>query len=272
MTEADNAAPVQTDNAAPDTTSRMDLGQPETQLAAPANDFKIPDAYKEKGWAKNVKSVDDLFKIHDDAQALIGKKKIVPDFDNATEQEIESYFDQLRPKDGYDGLFPDGTDDGKKKTLGELLQKSGLSKVQAKRLVEGYSAMEQETVQKMFDKDDFLNTLKESFGGNFEKQAGETAVLIKKNLNDADRAALDEVPNKYLGLIYRLANNLNQAYGASESGILGEGKTPSVVDVSAQKKDVRAQLEALGKRPHTAEEKQALVDQLDKLYQKEARK
>lgn len=60
-------------------------------------EFKIPDAHKDAPWAKNVKSYDDLWEQHKNAQELIGKKTTGFQYpgENATEEEIMEFRKQL---------------------------------------------------------------------------------------------------------------------------------------------------------------------------------
>ena len=50
--------------------------QPESNTATEQGGFFVPDEYKEQGWAKNISSYDDLWKMNANAQSLIGKKTI----------------------------------------------------------------------------------------------------------------------------------------------------------------------------------------------------
>ncbi len=236
-------------------------------------DFQIPEPFKDKPWTKNVKSVEDLFKIHDDAQALIGKKRIIPDFDKATPQEVDEYLNMLRPKEKevFADFFKDDKEmsDERKSAFTDLLFESGLSKPQAERILKGYKAMEASVQEKLFDKDGFIESLKKNFGDEYEKKSAVINQIFQKHLSKEDQTFLDEkMPNEFLGLVYRLVDNLQKAYGITESGTPGEAGTGArpAVDVEAMRKEIRGQIAELSKRPHTIEEKQVLQDRLNATY------
>ena len=50
----------------------------------------IPEEYREKGWTKNINSIDDLYKAYDNAQGLIGKKTIGIPSDDASPEELKT--------------------------------------------------------------------------------------------------------------------------------------------------------------------------------------
>ena len=233
------------------------------------DEFSVPDAYKEKGWAKNIKSNDDAWKMLDNAQSLAGKKTVAPDWDKATPKEIEDYYAQLRPADKSAYQFDEGLPDEMKTAFSDMLHKHGISAKQGNDLIKDYMAVEQATAAKMYDKDGFMAELKTSFGNDYEKVAGDTAKILASHLNENDKALLDKIPNQYLGVIYRVAANLNKAYGASESGSAASApSTVSVVDVEKRAGEIRNEIIAISRRQHTAEEKQKLVDELSNLYKK----
>lgn len=98
----------------------------EATITPPAESvFTIPDQYKEKGWSKNVKSIDDLFNQFDNAQKLIGKK---------TPQKPDKL-------DDYELTEKERSDD-QKKVLKEMFFNADLSKDQAKKLIEQYDKHE----------------------------------------------------------------------------------------------------------------------------------
>lgn len=243
-------------------------GEPQQETTT-TPEFTIPEAYKEKGWTQNIKSQDDVWKMLDNAQGQIGKKVVVPDFDKATPKEIDDYIAQLRPQDKAVYKFSDDMPEEQKTAYADMLHEIGIPAYQANKLIEKYQGMEAESVAKLYDKDEFMGELKKSFGNEYEKVSGETAKLLAANLNADDKALLDKLPNPALGLIYRAVANLNKAYGASESGTAANAPAQvSAVNIEEQATKLRNDIMALGKRQHTAEEKQTLVDQLNALYVK----
>lgn len=236
--------------------------------------YKIPDAYKDKPWAAKIKSEDDLYKQIDTLDALKGKKQVVPDFKTATPAEIEQYYAQTRPesKDAY--TFSDDTMPELKGALSESLFKNGITAVQANALIKDYESVMGEQVKGMYSAEGMNEALKQSFGDEWEKVGGTTARILKSNLNTADAALLDKMPNNTLGLIYRMANNLIKGYGITEKGAHTEapGGNQQPADIDAKRTALRAEIAAFSTRPHTADEKQAKIDELNATYQNQGKK
>ena len=232
--------------------------------------FEIPEAYREKGWVKNVKSVDDLFKIHDDAQALIGKKAVIPDLENGADDEVNAYLEQITPKDAaaYDAVFGEGVDENMKGALADVLKESNISVAQAKKLLPAYAKLEETVRDEMFSEESFFDTMRESFGESYKEPAAKTASFIAGTLNDSDKALIEEMPNKFLGVLYRMANKVMTDYGAEEGGAGSHVKesTGNPVDVEKNRAALREELRNLSNRPHTVEEKAALIDKLKQSY------
>lgn len=108
----------------------------------------IPENIRSEKAFENVKSLDDLANQYLNAQKMIGKKTIGLPTDESTPEEVSSFYEKLRPEtaEGYEfgtEHLPEGTErdaelDGKVKSL---LHEAGLSKDQARKVVEGYEKM-----------------------------------------------------------------------------------------------------------------------------------
>lgn len=252
---------------------------PKNDAANPDNasgTFTVPEAYKDQPWASKVKSADDLWKQLANAQTLIGRKHPVPDFNTATPQEIENYLAQTRPEnpDAYkfdteEGYQPSGLEP----EFAKAFHKAGIHPHIGNELIKDLQGVLKAGAEKAFDADEFLTTMEKAFGNGYEVKTNQTRQLIEANLSKEDNAALEGVPNKYLTLMYKLANNLRNAYGVKESGLQGEhNPSPIKQDVGEVRKSLRAEIAAIDKRPHTADEKQALIDKLNATYQQPAKR
>lgn len=243
--------------------------QPDPAKPATPPPFKVPDAYKDKPWAAKIKTEEDLFKQIDTLDALKGKKQVVPDFKTATPAEIEQYYAQTRPenKDAYQ--FGENTDPALKGTIADSMFKNGISATQANAIIKDYQAAEAKAVEGMFSAEGMNAELEKAFGAEWKEVGGLTARILKQNLNAGDAAMMDKLPNQFLGLVYRMANNLIKGYGIKESGAHTEAGAGAQqpADVAAVRADLLKQLLDLQKRPHTAEEKQALIDKRNATYE-----
>lgn len=234
------------------------------------NSFAIPEAYKDKGYTKNLKTQDDVWKMLDNAQTLAGKKMVVPDFDKGDPKEIEEYVNNLRPKDKAAYKLSDVVPEEDRGAIIDAIHEAGLPAPIANKLMDKLVALTSGAVNKMYDKDGFMGELKTSFGDDYEKVGGATAKIIAANVNTNDKALLEKMPNQYLALIYRITNSMAKAYGAKETGAGGEGGEGggSATDKTEAAKELRKQIRELENRNHTAEEKMDLQNQLAALYKK----
>lgn len=228
--------------------------------------FTIPDEYKDKPWVGKVKDVNSLFKMYDDVQPLLGKKYAVPDWDNATDKDVEDYLSAHRAdEDTYKSFFEEGAPN--RDEFAKLFHESGVPKPVAKRLIDGYLQMENKYKETLYSKEGFFEEMKNSFGETYEKEVGKITNLLNQNVNQSDKALLEELPNQYLGLIYRIVNNFDKEYGASElDGSTRVDNNRTVVDYGKQIDDIRQQIFDLSKRPHTAQEKSELISKLEQAY------
>lgn len=115
------------------------------------NEFIIPDEYKDRDYAKGLKSNDDVWKMLDNAQKKIGEKTIVAGIpgENATEDEIKQFnklFGVPEKAEDYklesDEKLKAMYGDDDKAVLGqfkELLFKAGANEKQAAILKDGYN-------------------------------------------------------------------------------------------------------------------------------------
>jgi hypothetical protein len=234
--------------------------------ATPTQQFAIPEPYKEKGWAKNLKNEEDLWKMLDNTQALVGKKTVALDFAKATPKEIDDYYNQLRPADKAAYDFAEIPDD-QKEVYADLLHKHGISAKQGSDLVKEYAALQKTQLEKAYDKDAFVDELKNSFGPNYEEPVKKITNALSRNLNDQDKKILDSMPNQYIGAVYRLADKIISAYGAQELGTAANAPTASTpIDKETMASQFRQEIRAMKTRPHTQAELSELTSKLTNLY------
>lgn len=241
---------------------------PDTPVEKKETSFNIPAEYKEKGWAKNIKTESDLWKTLDNAQALIGKKTIIPNLDEATPQQIEEYYAAMRPKEKTAYQFAENISDNDKAEIADILYKNGISLKQGNDVIKDYLEFQGKQITKAFDVDDFTNGLKQIYGDNFESQAKSAAAVISKNLSEADRALVEQMPNPYVHMLYRLASSIEKGYGIKESGAAATPAASVKVDIEAQRNELRKQIQEANKSPLTLNRKNELVNKLLATYPK----
>jgi len=247
-----------------------DAGSEGNKGADEGNDqtLTIPEEYKNKPWAKDLKSVDDLYKQHDGVQELIGKKSLPPDFEGMTEVQRDEYYKTTRPEKASDYKMPEGLGDDVDARMREIFHNKGLSQFRAFELATEFKQYNDEMKDLAFNKDKWVEELKTSFGSDFEKKAADTATFIAKNLNELDKKVLELAPNPVLGLIYRLADNLKKSHGIVDGGLGGEHNAGDAagVDLDKTRGELRQQITDLSSRQHTQEEKSGLIKKLNATY------
>jgi len=112
-------------------------------------DIKVPEKYQAEPWAKEVKNVDDLWTKMAGAQKLLGKDKVILPGENATQDELNSFYTRMgRPEqpDGYEFKSVESLkevdrnvnlDTGMKKIFFE----EGISKKAGERIVSKYEEL-----------------------------------------------------------------------------------------------------------------------------------
>lgn len=112
------------------------------------SEFVLPDVFKDKEYAKDAKSWDDVVKKVDGYKNLAGKRA-VPDYKTAKDEEWEEYFSKTRPEGGKYSLNEAGIFEGLRgngeftKGLEGVFNKAGLSQKQVDILMDpkdGYSS------------------------------------------------------------------------------------------------------------------------------------
>lgn len=171
--------------------------------------FSVPAEYQEKSWAKNIKSMEDLYKSYDNAQSLIGKKTIgIPDFEKATDEELKEFYSKTAPADIKEyGM--DNFTDKEKEIFGNLFKENGINKRQAQNIISKFNEFQQQFI----NEEDFNKELKTRFGDNYKQITNEATALLRQHLSKEDGELLNGMPNKLLGTMLSLANNIKKTYG-----------------------------------------------------------
>lgn len=116
--------------------------------------FSVPEAYKDAGWAQNIKSSDDLWGQFANAQTLIGKRPAGIPTADAPDAEWDKFHSLMRPEspDKYtlsdvDGI-PEGLDLAPyKQSALKMFHEAGLNSKQADKLWKMYVGSEVESVK-----------------------------------------------------------------------------------------------------------------------------
>lgn len=197
------------------------------------NIFSIPDEYKEKSYLKGIDNYDEVFKMLDNSQSLIGKKQIgvLPPKENATQEELDNFYKEIgRPEtpDNYEFEkidLPDGLnrDEEFEKSIKQQMYDIGLTKKQAENLAKWYDTNMLEKTKKFKEQRDidFDNLSNNIFGNDKDKVMNDAGKLIQDNIPNEFKDKLDSLDNNSLIIMAGILKNIQKKY-------INEDKMPNV--------------------------------------------
>lgn len=265
--EQSTTAATATGTQSTHTSATQDVANPAAGSAQPQ--FSVPEAYRGKGWTDKIKSEDDLWKTLDNAQSVLGKKYATPDIAAMSETERAQYYASIRPKDAGEYAFPEGISDSEKGVYGKLLHDAGITKFQGEQLLKAFTETTAQQREQLFSPEGLEQVLKQSFGDGYGPKTKELGNLLKSHVSETDWKMFDQaLPNEIQGLVFRIVDGMQKAYGAKE-GIIAPntGSSASVGNVDEAIAATNKALQELARNPfHTAVQKKELMDKLSGLY------
>lgn len=167
-------------------------------------------------------------------------------------------------------MFGDAIDPNLKTGIATSLMKNGISAVQANAIIKDYQSGEQALLAEQFNPDGYKETMKSTFGDDYEKVIGKTKNALTAFMTKEDNELIDNLPNAYLNIIHRTLGKVVEKYGVQSNDgahTNAGGGNQQPPDVGAVREALRNQLHALKHKPHSVDEKQALIDKLNATYQ-----
>ena len=198
-------------------------------------DFVIPDEYKEKAWANQMHSIDDMWKKIDNQEKYISKGQL-PHRDSS-ESDIEAFTEKMK-KYTSDLDYSDLT--GKDEELAKALKESGVPKFQAKEVVKLIKGRE----AKEYGEEEFAALLNEKFKGR-ESDLDKAKAMLKE-MGEEKSAALLSKRNDVVADVMDILAEVSKKYNVSSATTMAKlgdtaalGSSPSnALDWS--KSEVRA--------------------------------
>lgn len=226
-------------------------GKPADGGGQPASgaQFSLPEAYKDKPWAKDFKSADDVFKSLENAQQFIGRKGFGVPGEKATPEEKAQFFKELGVPDdpkGYEFKRPDNVPEEMWNTEHEtkwagLMKQHNVPKSVANEL---RNEMIKETLEMHNSTIKTLNeSLDKAFGENKATITKEVGDMMQKAIPDK---ALREAIEKNIGskntpafalALGHVLQHMKKTYGMSDTntGDGGDGTSgKSIKDMRAE--------------------------------------
>jgi len=206
----------------------------ESQATSEPQAFVIPEAYKDKGWVEKVKSPDDLWKLTDNAQSLLGKRPAGIPANDAPDADWEAFYKASRPEsaDKYalsdiEGL-PEGTDLTPIKAKAQaVLFEAGLTPKQADIVWKQYVAGELASAKELSDSlDKRYDDAAKVLGDKREVAEKIAQDGIKAYVREELRGSFVNNPEGMVAMI-ELANGYEAELARVKAEYGAEGKLPN---------------------------------------------
>lgn len=210
--------------------------------------FEIPEAYKEKTYTKELKTQDDVWKMLDNAQSLVGKKIGVPT-DTSTPDEIAVFNKAFGVPEKADDYTVDPTEEitklygeADKEVMTEfkqVLHKAGANAKQAEILKEGYSNIIGGMVKKMeaqkAESDKAFDELVTStFGDKQEEILASAKALIVEHAPEGFREKMGDLSPESLVILAGVLKNIQEKYIDEDELPGGKGGGSGMSEMTAQ--------------------------------------
>jgi hypothetical protein len=212
----------------------------------------VMERYRDKGWAKkivNEKGEVDLEKALnqiDNLETLVGKKVVAFDWKNATEEQVEQYWQQVGVKD-HTEYDVENVPEFNRENIQKLLHSSKIPPKLAKNLVDNYLSLETKQVAELYSEKGFKQELAKNLGDDFKPKADKVRDTLKNLLSPEELTYMEQtVPNATIGLVYKTINNILEQYGVKEGGISARG-TSGAMESST---DIEGKIDASAAKLH----------------------
>ena len=224
---------------------------PGKEAPAPATSaFKIPDAYKDRGWAKGIDSDAKAWEMLDNSQKLIGERPAGIPKPDAPQADWDKFYDamgrpktpaeyqfELDPSLKIDPKFVDGTK--------AIMHKNGLTPAQAKGLQKDLDAFmiataKERNIELQKQNTDFSDLATKTFGADRDKILERCKGLINEYVNPAFKEGLKTMSNENLILMASVLNGIHAKYIKTDGapGSAPGGTAKSADDLRAQAREL----------------------------------
>jgi len=198
------------------------------------SEVKIPEAYQKEAWAKEVKSVDDLWSKMAGAQKLLGKDKLVLPGQNATQEEIDMFHVKLgRPEnvEGYEFKSVEELKDIERNTeldhsMKKIFFENGIPKTAGEKIVQEYEQLIYEQNKPLIDANakrdiEFQKLTDEVLGEDKASAISSFKSVMREALGDKAYLAdkLESLSNDELIPLIVLGKNLHDKYAGESTPI-----------------------------------------------------
>ena len=189
--------------------------------------IKVPEKYASEPWAKEVKSVDDLWDKMKGAQKLIGKDKVVIPGEGATKEEMDAFYTRMgRPAnpEGYEFQSIEALKEVERNVnldhgMKKIFHDEGIPKAVGERIVAKYEAliydMQKPTIEQAAKREmDFQKLSNEVLGTDKPAAVEAFKAVMKESLGDKAHLAakIENMSNEELLPLIVFSKNIHDKY------------------------------------------------------------
>ncbi len=195
------------------------------------NGFSVPEAYKDRGYLKDVNSIEDVYKKLDGAQQLIGQKVTFPTEDSTDEQRMSFNRSAGMPEKAEGYTFETINDVERNPEVDDkikqIFHEAGISGKAATKIQKGYENFLNESFVKQQELNDeqFDNLSTEILGDRSEEVLASSKQLIEENLPPKLVESFKNLPNEALVTMAAVLDSVKQKY-INEDNINDKINTP----------------------------------------------
>ncbi|MBT5303859.1 MAG: hypothetical protein HOL31_02115 [Candidatus Scalindua sp.] len=181
--------------------------------------FTVPEEYKDRGYLKDVKSMDDVYKKLDGAQSLIGKQKVTfPTDDTSDEDRLAFNLANGMPEksEDYEFIFAEGAqrDEGFESRIKDLFHSADVTGKSATKIQQGFDQIMGEMEAAVNEQRDveFGELTTEVFGDKADSILAESKELIDENIPEQMVEAAKGLSNEALVVLASVLKNVKTKY------------------------------------------------------------
>lgn len=220
--------------------------------------FEIPEQYKNERWTQNYKSMDDVWRDLSNTKYAVGKKTIgIPDWEKASESDIEAYYSKIRPKSADEYNLADLQED-EASFFKDVFFKYGISKKQADSIISDYKDVSQKALEPLYSKQALEQEFKNRFGPEYANETNKITDFLKKEANKNDLEAINKLPNTAIGIMYEMLNKVMQRYAVKDSDIGVGSSEGTIYSPKIDYEGYIKEMEELNHREHSDSDKIAI--------------
>lgn len=196
--------------------------------------FDQIEGLEESPMKDKFKTVESVVRAYDQLEKKMGHKRTVIPKEDSSQEDWDEFYKDMRPAEAtdYDDVLEDLVGDDQKKTLGETFYNNGLSKRQAKAIMEEISKTLNTKFTSDYGQEEFDKIMQE-FGDNSKSLTDEIDEIFGKDFVKSS----SEAPNKTVAMLAKAIQYEQKKY-AVKKPVESKGGTSGKPAMSQAENDV----------------------------------